>query len=37
MVFEEDWARKRYGDEVEKILFVMQFLEKEIWASPAAT
>ncbi|MCK5364988.1 MAG: hypothetical protein KAR22_18550, partial [Gammaproteobacteria bacterium] len=31
MVFEEDWARKRYGDEVESILFVMRVLEKEIW------
>jgi hypothetical protein len=32
MVFEEGWARKRYGDEVEIILFVMRVLEKEIWS-----
>ncbi len=28
---EEDWARKYYGDAVEKIAFVMRILEKEIW------
>ncbi len=28
---EEDWARKYYGDAVERIAFVMRILEKEIW------
>jgi hypothetical protein len=31
LAFEEDWARKRYGDEVKPILFTMRILEKEIW------
>ena len=31
IAFEEDWARKRYGDAVKPIHFVMRILEKEIW------
>ncbi len=31
MVNEEDWARKLYGDGVERIVFGMRLLEKEIW------
>jgi hypothetical protein len=31
MVFEEDRARKLYGDGVESIVAVMRVLEKEIW------
>ena len=29
--FEEDWARKLYGDAVESIVSVTQVLEREIW------
>ncbi len=28
---QEDWARERYGDGVERIIFVLKVLEKEIW------
>ena len=31
MVNEEDWARKLYGDGIERIVFGMRLLEKEIW------
>ncbi len=31
IVSEEDWARKRYGDGVERIVFTLRVLEKEIW------
>jgi hypothetical protein len=31
ITIEEDWARKRYGDAVERIRFVMRILEEEIW------
>ncbi len=31
IAIEEDWARKLYGDAVERIGFAMRILEKEIW------
>ncbi len=31
LVFEDDWARKRYGDGVDTILLAMRILEREIW------
>jgi hypothetical protein len=31
IAIEEDWARKLYGDAVERLTLVMRILEKEIW------